>query len=152
MKKRMALLATLGVMAVIFFFSSQPAEVSGALSYSVEQSIRGTGAEYFIPEWFSPNSFANVRKWAHVYIFLALGVCMTCTVQGYRPAWSARKQGLVAVAACVLYAVSDEVHQYFVPGRAMLAKDVLVDAIGVCLGVLCVFLVRFCWRCCKKQP
>ena len=152
MKKRMALLATLGVMAVIFFFSSQPAEVSGALSYSVEQSIRGTGAEYFIPEWFSPNSFANVRKWAHVYIFLALGVCMACTVQAYRPAWSARKQGLVAVAACVLYAVGDEVHQYFVPGRAMLAKDVLVDAIGVCLGVLCVFLVRFCWRCCKKQP
>ena len=121
MKKRMALLATLGVMAVIFFFSSQPAEVSGALSYSVEQSIRGTGAEYFIPEWFSPNSFANVRKWAHVYIFLALGVCMTCTVQGYRPAWSARKQGLISGIMCVLYAVSDEIHQYFVPGRAMLA-------------------------------
>ena len=151
MKKRMALLATLGVMAVIFFFSSQPAEVSGALSYSVEQSIRGTGAEYFIPEWFSPNSFANVRKWAHVYIFLALGVCMTGTVQGYRPAWNGRKQGLVSGIVCILYAVSDEVHQYFVPGRAMLAEDVLVDAIGVCLGVLGVFLVRFLWNCRKKQ-
>ena len=151
MKKRMALLATLGVMAVIFFFSSQPAEVSGALSYSVEQSIRGTGAEYFIPEWFSPNSFANVRKWAHVYIFLALGVCMTCTVQGYCPAWSARTQGLISGIVCVLYAVSDEIHQYFVPGRAMLAEDVLVDAIGVCLGVLGVFLVRFLWNCRKKQ-
>lgn len=151
MKKRMALLATLGVMAVIFFFSSQPAEVSGALSYSVEQSIRGTGAEYFIPEWFSPNSFANVRKWAHVYIFLALGVCMTCTVQGYRPAWNGRKQGLVSGIVCILYAVSDEVHQYFVPGRAMLAEDVLVDAIGVCLGVLAVFLISFLWHCRKKQ-
>ena len=151
MKKRMALLVTLGVMAVIFFFSSQPAEVSGALSYSVEQSIRGTGAEYFIPEWFSPNSFANVRKWAHVYIFLALGVCMTCTVQGYHPAWNSRKQGLVSGIVCILYAVSDEVHQYFVPGRAMLAEDVLVDAIGVCLGVLGVFLVRFLWNCRKKQ-
>ena len=151
MKKRMALLVTLGVMAVIFFFSSQPAEVSGALSYSVEQSIRGTGAEYFIPEWFSPNSFANVRKWAHVYIFLALGVCMTGTVQGYRPAWNGRKQGLVSGIVCILYAVSDEVHQYFVPGRAMLAEDVLVDAIGVCLGVLGVFLVRFLWNCRKKQ-
>ena len=151
MKKRMALLATLGVMAVIFFFSSQPAEVSGALSYSVEQSIRGTGAEYFIPEWFSPNSFANVGKWAHVYIFLALGVCMTGTVQGYRPAWNGRKQGLVSGIVCILYAVSDEVHQYFVPGRAMLAEDVLVDAIGVCLGVLGVFLVRFLWHCRKKQ-
>ena len=83
MKKRMALLETVGVMAAIFFFSSQPAEVSGALSNSVEQTLYGTGAECFIPEWFSPNSFANVRKWAHVYIFLALGVCMACTVQAY---------------------------------------------------------------------
>jgi len=33
-----------------------------------------------------------------------------------------------------LYAVSDEIHQYFVPGRAMQARDVLIDTAGVLLG------------------
>ncbi len=37
----------------------------------------------------------------------------------------------------VLYAISDEIHQYFVPGRQMDAMDVLADALGIAvLGLL----------------
>ena len=43
---------------------------------------------------------------------------------------------------CVLYAISDEVHQYFVPGRAMMATDVLIDSIGAILGCLLFFAVK----------
>jgi VanZ like protein/glutaredoxin-like protein DUF836 len=35
----------------------------------------------------------------------------------------------------VLYAVSDEVHQYFVPGRSADYRDVLSDAVGAALGL-----------------
>ncbi|GAB4532846.1 MAG: hypothetical protein Fur0018_21730 [Anaerolineales bacterium] len=35
----------------------------------------------------------------------------------------------------VLYALSDEFHQYFVPGRASDWQDVLVDALGAALVV-----------------
>jgi len=31
----------------------------------------------------------------------------------------------------LLYAISDEIHQYFILGRGCSAKDVLIDAIGI---------------------
>ena len=36
----------------------------------------------------------------------------------------------------VLYAVSDEIHQTFVPGRAGQIRDVLIDSCGVLAGIL----------------
>jgi VanZ family protein len=36
----------------------------------------------------------------------------------------------------VLYAVSDEIHQLFVPGRAGQIRDVLIDACGVFVGII----------------
>ena len=41
----------------------------------------------------------------------------------------------------VLYAVTDEVHQYFVPGRSCELRDALIDACGVAAGVAIVW-----WR------
>lgn len=34
-------------------------------------------------------------------------------------------------ALALLYAVSDEIHQYFVMGRCCSARDVLIDSIGI---------------------
>ena len=44
---------------------------------------------------------------------------------------------------CFLYACSDEFHQAFVPGRVGQFSDVLIDMIGVLLGVISVCLVYF---------
>ena len=43
---------------------------------------------------------------------------------------------LVAFGAAVAYAVTDEIHQTFVAGRAGKPLDVLVDAVGAALGIL----------------
>ena len=42
---------------------------------------------------------------------------------------------LPAIAIGIAYAVTDEVHQAFVPGRHGAVLDVLVDAVGVLVGV-----------------
>ena len=48
-----------------------------------------------------------------------------------------------ALALGIAYAASDEVHQLFVPGPPRLPLDVLIDAVGVALGVsLCRRLGR----------
>ena len=74
MKKWVSLAAMLGIMALIFFLSAQPGESSGALSESVADSMQHSGAaDLLLPAWFSANVYANVRKWAHVYIYAALG-------------------------------------------------------------------------------
>lgn len=37
---------------------------------------------------------------------------------------------------CILYAISDEVHQLFVPGRGGQVRDVIIDSAGAIAGIL----------------
>ena len=50
---------------------------------------------------------------------------------------------LPVLAAGFLYAVSDEIHQTFVPGRSGEVGDVLIDTFGVLIGVcmVCIFFL-----------
>ncbi len=67
-----------------------------------------------------------LRKLAHTAEYAVLGALL---------ARATGRAGL-AVALGSLYAVSDEVHQTFVPGRMGSPVDVAIDAAGVVIGVL----------------
>jgi VanZ family protein len=67
-----------------------------------------------------------LRKIGHAGEFAVLGALLA---RALRSAWP-------AFAVGALYAVSDEVHQVFVPGRAGSPLDVAIDAVGVALGVV----------------
>ena len=67
-----------------------------------------------------------VKKGAHVAAYAVLALL-------------ARRAGLGlgrAAALAALYAVSDEFHQTFIPGRNGAVVDVLIDLLGVGLGLL----------------
>ena len=77
-----ALAVTLAIMAVIFVLSSQPAELSTKVSRAVTETVQAGRIKAITPLWFSTTNLnANVRKWAHIYIYCALGVSMAVTVQ-----------------------------------------------------------------------
>ena len=67
-----------------------------------------------------------LRKIAHLSEYAILGALLVRAIQ--RPA--------VAILAGGLYAVTDEVHQHFVRGRHAAWYDVLIDTVGVTIGVL----------------
>ena len=66
-----------------------------------------------------------LRKIAHAAEFAVLGFLL------YR----ALRRGGWALALGIAYAASDELHQHFVPGREGSPLDVLIDAVGVAVGV-----------------
>ena len=80
-----------------------------------------------------------VRKTAHVLEFTVLGGLwygyFLCTRLSF---W---KRLYLPFGISVLYALSDEVHQYFVPGRAARMYDVGFDTIGIILGIGAVWLI-----------
>ena len=81
--KYLVLAVTLGIMALIFFFSSQPGETSYQLSGAVADTVQHSKVSAITPSWFSAQNFnANIRKWAHVYIYCALGVTMAARPAG----------------------------------------------------------------------
>ena len=67
-----------------------------------------------------------LRKIAHACEFAVLGALLLRALRDERAAF----------AGGVLYAISDEVHQLFVPGRVGSPIDVAIDAIGVAVGIL----------------
>jgi VanZ family protein len=66
-----------------------------------------------------------LRKLAHAGEYAVLGALLL----------RASGRSGVALTLGVLYAVSDEVHQSFVPGRLGSPVDVAIDAVGVACGV-----------------
>jgi VanZ family protein len=67
-----------------------------------------------------------LRKLAHLTEYAILGLLLVRALS--HPA--------VAILAGALYATSDEVHQHFVRGRHAAWYDVVLDTVGVTLGVL----------------
>ena len=102
-----------------------------------------------------------VRKLAHFTEYAVLGGLMVFHVAAVRRlsepdisdfsetspfAAIRQKPFLAGLGAGVLYAVSDEIHQLFVPGRACRAADVCIDSAGLfagmllCTGVISIYL------------
>jgi VanZ family protein len=118
----------------IFKMSSQPAELSDGLSRGVVKAIVQT-IEKVVPKLkFDINRLNHLlRKNAHFFTYLVLGVLV---LNALRVSKVARIRSIVlALCICVLYAVSDEVHQLFVPGRGAQVTDVLIDTAGAILGI-----------------
>jgi VanZ family protein len=66
-----------------------------------------------------------LRKAAHAAEFAVLGFLLV----------RALGRELAALAAGIAYAASDELHQTFVPGRQGTVLDVIVDAVGIAVGI-----------------
>ena len=128
-------------MLFIFCQSALPAELSQQESGVVVRFLAGvTGLEESLVSFV-------VRKGAHFLEYLVLGISLFWTVRDLRmkhgrvPDESAGRTVLAPWVVGVLYAVTDEVHQYFVPGRSCELRDVVIDACGVAVGVAIVW-----WR------
>lgn len=125
-------------MAFIFYCSAQPAfqskEMSSSLIDFVVQALRRWFPELGIPmkEWHG-----FTRKLAHFVIYCVLGVLVIQAMRSSKTEW--KRAIPTALAICVLYAISDEFHQLFVPGRGAQFSDVLLDSAGSTLGVYLFF-------------
>lgn len=128
-------------MALIFYLSHQPATESNEQSTGITEIIITT-LENLVPNAeIDIRGFHHmVRKNAHFIAYFILGVLVINSlrvsgVRGYRSM-------VLALGICVLYAISDEVHQLFIPGRSGEVSDVLIDSAGASVGID-VYLV-FC--------
>ena len=130
---------TIAVMVCVFLFSCENADdssdTSGRFVNLVISIFYGDYDE--LPMWEQEEIRGNIshfiRKTAHFTIFAALGFSAFLT--------SGQKKllckGTAAVLIfCGLYAVSDEIHQYFVPGRACMLRDMLLDTCGSLAGIV----------------
>jgi hypothetical protein len=74
-----------------------------------------------------------LRKAAHLVEYAILGALLARALLDSASQWT-----WLAWVAGAAYAVSDEIHQNFVPGRQASILDIVIDAVGVAVGVLAI--------------
>ena len=81
-----------------------------------------------------------IRKTAHACEYALLGFLWFMALS---PREKSFRRFAAAFVISALYAVSDEVHQYFVPGRSCMLSDVLLDSAGSLVGVFAAALLAW---------
>ncbi len=119
-------------MGVIFFLSHQRAGSSSELSSGITEALLNI-INRLLPWLDLELDFFHflVRKGAHFTAYLILGLLLTYAMKPKE-----RKDYLFVLLLCIFYAMSDEFHQTFVPGRSGELRDVLIDSTGSLTGIL----------------
>ena len=143
--KKIVLLILIAIwMTIIFTFSNQPSETSGEISGNLSRKILSTTG---ILEKINIESQEKVvittekvlRKIAHYSIYLLGGILIMSYANLYKI--PTNKKMIYASLAGSIYAITDELHQYFIPGRACMWQDVWLDSLGVATGVCIMCLI-----------
>ena len=112
---------TVALMVTIFCLSSQVSSKSSGLSSGVISRI--TELFHICLLYTSPSPrlcFLFSCSWQSVFL---------------------KSQHTLSFLSAALYASSDELHQYFVSGRACQPRDILVDCLGASFGLLAFFII-----------
>lgn len=135
MRKIISWLLVVLWMALIFYLSHQPATESNRLSTGITERVVDIIERVTSDIDFDVSNFNHIlRKNAHLFAYLILGVLVSNALKGN--GIEGAKRILIALAICILYAISDEVHQLFIPGRAGQVRDVIIDSAGAVVGIL----------------
>jgi len=135
---------TAACVAVIFMFSAQDSETSSETSRTVLTEITEFISETFdiAVSYDQVEGAQNIfRKFAHFAEYTLLGIFACNMFREIRAIERKRRAAVAAVIFGLAVAVSDEIHQIFVPGRAARVTDVLIDVCGVCVGAGFVWVV-----------
>lgn len=135
-KKIIWLVLTLIWAGVIFSFSAKTADESSNESRRVGKFI----CSIFVSGYDELDETAQyelagkieypIRKMAHMAEYAVLGFLLMGFMENV----------IISFLAGAIYAATDEIHQYFVPGRSCQITDVLIDSFGVIIGIL-IFII-----------
>ncbi len=123
-------LLVVACMCFIFWMSGFNATESSGMSDSIIRKILDLFGEEF-------SSFV-VRKAAHMLEFCALAMTLFNAIYS---TFNIKTTPIIAFVCTVLYAVTDEIHQLFVEGRACRAFDVFVDGCGALVGIIISIII-----------
>ena len=139
----LSVVAVVSWMVLIFWFSAKTAGTSSAMSGGLIEKIAG----FFNSEFDTISAVERaeiverlqwfVLKEAHFSEYAMLVLLVSNALRSF--SIKNRVRLLSAPVISLVYAVSDEIHQYFVPGRACRFLDIAIDFGGAVCGAAVFF-------------
>lgn len=123
-------------MIVIFLLSNEVSNTSSGRSGAIVD-ILANSLHVSLPQEIL--TFLT-RKAAHIIAYFILGVLAFNVVRTY--GLSTKCAILLSILFALTYAISDEIHQLFVPGRSGEVRDVLIDTCASAVGVYAYYFLH----------
>lgn len=131
--KMVSWFVVIGWMSFIFYLSHQPATASSELSAGITAWVIKV-SQFITPLDIDMNHLHFlIRKGAHFFAYFILGILVMNALTNRR--LMSYRHVAIAFVICVLYAISDEIHQLFIPGRSGQLIDVWIDSVGAIVGI-----------------
>ncbi len=86
-------------------------------------------------------SFEYIDKLLHFGAFVIYGLSLQVALVANLHKTRTKKIKFIVLLLAAIFAASDEIHQFFVPGRSSDILDWLADMLGVCLSLLTYNLI-----------
>ncbi len=136
---------------LIFCFSAQDATMSNGTSGKFVRLVFGLFSSFRKMTRAAQDDLVAsvmfiVRKCAHFSIYAFLGFWLMMLLRQYRKT----RTILMTVGFSCIYAMTDELHQFFVPGRSCQLRDVCIDTAGALTGALIALLFALIWQKLRK--
>ena len=127
-------------MILVFYLSNQgaddSAELSGGLTRKVLQILHIIDGKTVEEQAMIETVF---RKLAHFCLYTLGGILILLHINLYKI--SDKNKVIISWSIGTAYAITDELHQLFVPGRSGEIRDVCLDSLGLITGIILAFLV-----------
>lgn len=158
-KKILLLILVLIGCITIFCFSEfsagESTKQSRGLTYNIVKVLNGNKLSE--KELIKLTKKVNplVRKIAHfsIYMILAIFTYMfieELNIKSKSEKERLRKNIIYTCIFCIIYAIFDEIHQIYVPGRTGKLIDVIIDTLGSCMGITLLLVNNIIKRKGKK--
>lgn len=133
MKKLKYYLPVLIWMIYIFYMSHQ----NGTISTNNSSSIVNNIINFFnLPNTYSAIFTTIIRKGAHICEYALLAILLFYAISHT----TNHHIYLITLIISLVYASSDEFHQLFIPGRSGQIQDILIDGIGIIIGLFITYI------------
>lgn len=128
---------------VIFLFSNQNAkkslELSKGVTYKVVEVVKGKDYPEEKKQSLVKELVAFIRKCAHFFLYFVLAIFVFILLNEFIPI--NKKIILFTILCCLIYAITDELHQGFINGRSARIFDVFVDTCGSTLSTCIMYTI-----------
>lgn len=143
-KRILFLLILIITFFIIFNFSAQDGEESGSISRKVTEFIVDLISKIKTMDLNLKINYIEklhpiIRKLAHFSIYTVVGFA----TMGFMCTFDIRDifKFITSFGVGVTYAITDEIHQSFIPGRGPSIMDVGIDSLGVLAGILALIIL-----------
>lgn len=139
-KKIITLVLIILWMILIFHLSNQvsteSSKLSGGLTHKILEVLNMLDGKTIEQQEIIETT---IRKLAHFFLYTLGGILILLYINLYKI--TDNNKVIISWTIGTAYAITDELHQLFVPGRSGEIRDVFIDSLGIIIGIIIIRLI-----------